>query len=282
MTPRLPQPIVVISDGTGETAERVIRAALQQFRSHLVHVRTFRNVERDEQLVAVFRVAARQGAFVVSTLVSDDARERARALAVEHGVQYVDLIGSLLGELRVFLEAEPVQVPGLLHQTDDSYFRRIEAVEFTVKADDGKEPRMLRQADIILVGVSRTSKTPLSTFLAHKGFKVANVPVVLDRSLPGTLFEVDDRRVFALTIDPAALQSIRRSRLRAMGMHRMNYDDMAYILAELEYAEQLFRGHREWPVIDVTNKAVEETAATILAILDDRGLTGPTGDPSQL
>ncbi len=282
MTQRLPQPILVISDGTGETAERVIRAALQQFRSHLVYIRTFRGVERDDQLVAVFRVAARQGAFVVSTLVSDDARARARALAEEHKVLYVDLIGKLLGELRVFLEAEPVQVPGLLHQTDDTYFRRIEAVEFTVKADDGKEPRMLRQADIILVGVSRTSKTPLSTFLAHKGFKVANVPIVLDRPLPKPIFEVDTRRVFALTIDPAALQSIRRSRLLAMGMQRMNYDDMAYILAELEYAEQLYRGHREWPVIDVTNKAVEETAATILGILDDRGLTGPTGDPSQL
>lgn len=282
MTQRLPQPILVISDGTGETAERVIRAALQQFRSHLVYIRTFRGVERDDQLVAVFRVAARQGAFVVSTLVSDDARARARALAEEHKVLYVDLIGKLLGELRVFLEAEPVQVPGLLHQTDDTYFRRIEAVEFTVKADDGKEPRMLRQADIILVGVSRTSKTPLSTYLAHKGFKVANVPIVLDRPLPKPIFEVDTRRVFALTIDPAALQSIRRSRLLAMGMQRMNYDDMAYILAELEYAEQLYRGHREWPVIDVTNKAVEETAATILGILDDRGLTGPTGDPSQL
>jgi regulator of PEP synthase PpsR (kinase-PPPase family) len=248
----------------------------------LVYIRTFRGVERDDQLVAVFRVAARQGAFVVSTLVSDSARARALVLAAEHEVQYVDLIGPLLGEFRVFLEAEPVQVPGLLHQTDDSYFRRIEAVEFTVKADDGKEPRMLRQADIILVGVSRTSKTPLSTYLAHKGFKVGNVPIVLDRSLPTPLYEVDPQRVFALTIDPEALQSIRRSRLRAMGMARMNYDDMDYILAELEFAEQLYRSHRDWPVIDVTNKAVEETAAVILGILDDRGLTRPTGDPSQL
>jgi hypothetical protein len=278
----MPQPILIISDGTGETAERVIRAGLQQFRSHLVYIRTFRGVERDDQLVAVFRVAARQGAFVVSTLVSDSARARALVLAAEHEVQYVDLIGPLLGEFRVFLEAEPVQVPGLLHQTDDSYFRRIEAVEFTVKADDGKEPRMLRQADIILVGVSRTSKTPLSTYLAHKGFKVGNVPIVLDRSLPTPLYEVDPQRVFALTIDPEALQSIRRSRLRAMGMARMNYDDMDYILAELEFAEQLYRSHRDWPVIDVTNKAVEETAAVILGILDDRGLTRPTGDPSQL
>ena len=132
---------------------------------------------------------------------------------------------------------------------------------------------MLRDAEIILCGVSRTSKTPLSTYLAHKGYKVANVPIVLDRPLPDALLDVDPERVFALTIDPEALQSIRRSRLRTMGMGRaVNYDDFDYILAELEFADRLFRSHREWPVIDVTNRAVEETAAHILSVLQERGL----------
>jgi regulator of PEP synthase PpsR (kinase-PPPase family) len=109
------------------------------------------------------------------------------------------------------------------------------------------------------------------------------VPVVLDHDPPPQLAEVDQRRVFALIIDPESLQSIRRARLLAMGMSKaVNYDDMDYILAELEYAQRLFRGHRDWPVIDVTGKAVEETAATILGILNDRGLVGPTGDVSQL
>ncbi len=134
---------------------------------------------------------------------------------------------------------------------------------------------MLHEADIILVGVSRTSKTPLSTYLAHKGFKVGNVPIVLDRSPPRQLEEVDQDRVFALTIDPEKLQSIRRARLRAMKMATMNYSDMAYILQELEYAEGLFRAHRDWPVVDVTSRAVEETAAIILSILNERGLEMP-------
>jgi regulator of PEP synthase PpsR (kinase-PPPase family) len=279
---RLPQPIVVVSDGTGETAEKVVRAALQQFQGHLVHLRAYSGITREEQLVSLFRIAARQGAFVVSTLVRENMRTAAQECAKEHGVPHIDLIGDLLGELGVFLSSSPVGVPGLMHNVDEAYFRRIEAVEFTVKADDGKEPRMLREADVILVGVSRTSKTPLSTYLAHKGLKVGNVPIVLDQPLPQQLDQVDVRRVFALTIDPDALQTIRRARLVALGMQRLNYDDRDYILAELEYAETLFRSNRVWPVIDVTNKAVEETASVILGVLNDRGLVGPTGDPSQL
>ena len=280
---RLPKPILVLSDGTGETGEKMVRAALQQFKGHVVHVRTYAHITRPEQLRSWFRVAARQSAFVVTTLVSKEMRQHAAELSQEHGVVHLDLIEDLLGSLSGYLSMQPVGVPGLMHQADETYFRRIEAVEFTVKADDGKEPRMLRQADVILVGVSRTSKTPLSTYLAHKGFKVGNVPVVLDRPPPPQLAEVDQRRVFALTISPDALQSIRRARILSMGMQKaVNYDDLEHIHAELEYAERLFRAHRDWPVIDVTGKAVEETAGTILGILNDRGLVGLSGDPSQL
>jgi regulator of PEP synthase PpsR (kinase-PPPase family) len=279
LAPLLPKPVLVLSDGTGDTAEKMVRAALQQFKGHLVHVRTYAHITRPEQLRSWFRVAARQGACVVTTLVAKEMRAHAKDLSVEHNVVHLDLIEDLLGVLAGYLELQPVGVPGLLHQADETYFRRIEAVEFTVKADDGKEPRMLHQADVILVGVSRTSKTPLSTYLAHKGFKVGNVPVVLDHPPPPQLQHVDQNRVFALTIDPRALQGIRRARLVTMGMQKtVNYDDLDYILAELEYAEGLFRSHREWPVIDVTGKAVEETAATILGLMNDRGLIGPRGD----
>ena len=181
---RMPKTILVLSDATGETAERVVRAGLQQFSDHVVHVRVQSHITRPEQLGTWFRAAATQEAFVVTTLVEPEMRDVARTLATDHGVAHVELLGSLLGELESFLQQAPVNVPGLMYQADDAYFRRIEAVEFTVKADDGKEPRMLREADIILVGVSRTSKTPLSVYLAHKGFTVANVPVVLDRPLP--------------------------------------------------------------------------------------------------
>ncbi|MCB9676851.1 MAG: kinase/pyrophosphorylase [Alphaproteobacteria bacterium] len=274
---------MVISDGTGETAEKVVRAGLRQFQGHLVHVRTYAGVSTADTLLGLFRIAARRQAFVITTLVQPTMRELAERYSTDLKVRHLDLIGNLLGELQGYLEAEPLSVPGLMHQADERYFKRIEAVEFTVKADDGKEPRMLREADVILVGVSRTSKTPLSTYLAHKGFKVGNVPIVLDHAPPPQLFEVDPHRVFALTIGPEPLQSIRASRLRAMGVGtQSNYDDPDYIMAELEYASDLFRAHPEWPIIDVTNKAVEETAATILNVLRDRGLAGPFGDHSQL
>ncbi|HMV68820.1 MAG TPA: pyruvate, water dikinase regulatory protein [Myxococcota bacterium] len=276
------QPVLIVSDGTGETAQRVLRAGLRQFSDHDVSVQVYPLIKTAVQLDAIFRGAQREGAMVVSTLVTDDMREHAARLASEHSVRHFDLLGPLLSELERFLDGHPVRVPGLLHQADDRYYRRIEAIEFTVRADDGKDPRMLPHADVILVGVSRTGKTPLSTFLAHKGFKVGNQPIVFERPVPRQLFEVDPRRVFALTIDPHALQGIRRSRLREMGMgEHVNYCDMGYILAELEYAEDLFRGNG-WPVVDVTNKAIEETAANILRTAQENGLLTVLGDISQL
>jgi regulator of PEP synthase PpsR (kinase-PPPase family) len=272
MSPRV-KPIFIISDGTGDTAEKVVRAALLQFKGYLVHVRVFPNITERDQLERLIRRAAREGAQVVTTLVRSDTRTIAAEIAKAHRVPQSDLIGSLLGQLTLFLQTQPEGVPGLMHRADDAYFQRIEAVEFTVKADDGKVPRMLPQAEIVLVGVSRTSKTPLSVFLAHKGYKVSNVPLVLDRPLPLPIFEADQRRIFALTIDPASLQEIRRTRLRTMRVPgRSNYSEMDYILAELEWAENLFRQHPSWPVIDVTRKAVEETAATIIKVMNDRGL----------
>jgi hypothetical protein len=278
-----PRPIYVISDGTGETAEKVVRAALRQFRGHVVHVQTFGNVTRAEPLRALMKQAARSGAMVVTTLVAAEMRAVAARTASEVKVQHTDLLDPLLTSFQAFLDSEPAEVPGLLHEVDERYFRRIEAVEYTVKADDGKEPRLLRQADLVLVGVSRTSKTPLSTYLAHKGFKVGNVPLVLDRPPPHQLFEVDQARVFALDIDPEILREIRHARLTTLGLSSgTSYSDLDYILAELEYARELYRGNPEWPVIDVTNKAVEETAATILRVFQDRGYATPLGEAGQL
>lgn len=279
----LPKPIYIVSDGTGDTAEKVVRAALHQFKGYVVHLRTFPNVTDRDQLERLVRRAAQDRAILVTTLVSSEVRAAASSLAKEHRVLNVDLIGNLLNKLGLALDSQPAGVPGRKMATDEDYFRRIEAVEFTVKADDGKEPRMLREADVILLGVSRTSKTPLSVFLAHKGFKVSNVPIVLDRPLPKQLFELDQRRIFALTIGPEILQEIREQRLATMRVHgRSNYSDLDYILAELDYAEDLYRKYPQWPVIDVTRKAVEETAASILNIMTERGLNFDTGEIGQL
>ncbi len=275
-------PVFVVSDGTGDTAQKVVNAALQQFAGKLVPVRVFPMTKQISQLDNLFRHSARTGALVVTTLASTPMRDAAARFAIDYDVRHVDLLGPLLGQLEGFLDSIPKGEPGLLHRADARYFKRIEAIEYTVRADDGKDPRMLPDADVILVGVSRTGKTPLSTFLAHKGMKVGNQPIVLDHPPPSQLFNVDRRRVFALTIDPASLQEIRRSRAKAMHMpESTNYCDMGYILAELEYADRLFRGNR-WPVIEVTNKAIEETAATIVRLLQESGLAPAMGDVSQL
>lgn len=268
---RLPKPIFLISDGTGETAERVVRAALVQFEGYLIHLRTFPNVQNVEDVRKLFRLARRDHALVVTTIVTEAHREVAHQLAERFELAHIDLFGPVLNDLGEFLEKEPSEQPGLQHVADEEYFRRIEAIEFTVKADDGKNPHALRKADIVLVGISRTSKTPLSVYLAHKGYRVANVPLVLDHEPPPELWDVDPERIFALTIDPETLLEIRRERLVAMGInHRSSYGDIDYILAESEQAHDLFGQNAEWPIIDVTNKAVEETAATILRIVQTR------------
>jgi regulator of PEP synthase PpsR (kinase-PPPase family) len=265
--------LFVVSDGTGDTAERVSRAALRQFGSAQVAVSVFSNVTDRTTLERILRQAADQGAFVVSSLVSADQRELAHELSRAFRILQVDVLGPVITSLSGWFGEAPVSQPGLMHRADAAYFRRIEAVEFTVKVDDGKEPRMLERADIVLVGVSRTSKTPLSVFLAYKGFKVANVPLVLDRDPPDQLFAVDPRKVFALTIDADSLVAIRRQRLQSMGVREAtNYGQMDYILAELEQADELFRRNRQWTVVNVTNKALEETAAAILSYVQERGL----------
>ena len=283
MTPPEIKPMFVISDGTGDTAQKVVEACLLQFEKLAVQVHVFPNVIDAEQLHRLFKLASEQNAMVVTTLVRSEQRKESDRLAKHFRLQMVDVVGNMLGAMSTFLRCRPRGMPGLMHQANDTYFERVEAVEFTVKADDGKEPRMLREADIVLTGISRTSKTPLSVFLAHKGFKVGNVPLVLDREPPSEFWEVDPRRIFALTIDPESLQRIRKERLQAMRMSdRTNYGQLDYILAELDYAHDLFGRNRDWPVIDVTGKAVEETAAIILKILDERGLIYNNGETGQL
>ena len=263
--------VFVISDATGETAERMVRAALLQFSDAPVDLRMYTRVRLEEEMRGIVSRAKERRALVVFTVVSTSHRELLRRLCDEADVEAVDLIGTLMAKLSQFLAARPRGVPGLLHSITDDYFRRIEAVEFTVKNDDGREPRALPKAELVLVGISRTSKTPLSTYLAQKGYRVANVPLVLGIPPPGELALVDDERVFGLTIKPEELLRIRQARMRHLGMpDDASYGQRQHILAELAYAQGIFRQHPAWPVIDVTGKAIEETAADIIRIVKDR------------
>jgi regulator of PEP synthase PpsR (kinase-PPPase family) len=154
---------------------------------------------------------------------------------------------------------------------DDRYYKRIEAIEYTVKHDDGKTFSELEKADIILVGISRTSKTPLSIFLSHKGWKVANIPLVLNTPLPKELFDVDQRKIVGLIIDIESLQRIRKNRLEKFGQDPGGeYASLSHIVKEIEYAHQIFKQNKKWPVFNVTERALEETATEITRIVAAR------------
>lgn len=267
-----PRLIAIVSDSTGETAERVVHAALLQFPARRAQVRIHPRVRDEAGARQVIESAAAEGAMVVFTIVSPELREFIHRLCYETRVEAVDVIGSLLGKLSSFLDAEPLNRPSVSLPLSEEYFRRIEAVEFAVKNDDGKEPRNLKKADLVLVGVSRTSKTPLSTYLANRGVKVANVPLVLGVSLSQELSEVVPDRVVALTIGIDQLIEIRRARLRQLGMPPdASYGLREHVREELEYAHTIFRAHPGWPVIDVTGRAIEETAGIIVDTLKQRG-----------
>ena len=262
--------IYVVSDATAETAQRTLRAALLQFRGVETAVRNFTMIRDREEMGEILESAKARGALVVFTIINVDKRDYFIRTAAMLEVSCVDLIGELMSELRLFLGATPVGRATIRRLTPD-YYRRIEAVEFSVKHDDGQVLSELHLADIVLVGLSRTSKTPLSTYLAQKGYKVANVPLVLGIQLPPELDEVDPGKVFALTIDVPTLMRIRRSRLKSLNLPPdTDYARREHIVTELDFARELFDRHPMWPVIDVSRRAIEETAAIILGIREER------------
>jgi regulator of PEP synthase PpsR (kinase-PPPase family) len=258
--------ILIASDGTGRTAEIVVRAALVQFRGAEVQLHVRPHVRSAAEVRRTVRAATELGAFIVYTLVSPELRHLLLTEARAAEVGTLDLLGPLLLRLEGLLELPPLARPGLFREMDAEYRRRFDVMEFTVKHDDGQDPRGLAQADIVLVGVSRTSKTPLSMFLATRGLRVANVPIVHPLPLPEELARVDPRKVVALTATAERLLELRRSRLQQMETPpSFPYADVRQIWAELEYAQQLC-ARAGWPVVDVTDKSLEETASEVLLL----------------
>lgn len=261
------RPIFVVSDSTGATAESVVRAAMIQFGEHNPKLQMRPRVRTREEIGVVLDHAAERGALVVHTLVNPQLRDHLYAEAKARDVRSVDLLGALLGTLSEFLDEQPQGMPGKQFRLDELYFQRVAAMEFSVKADDGQDPQLWRKADIVLVGVSRTSKTPVSSHLAQAGYRVANVPVVQGIEPPAELLDLAPGHVFALTIDPAKLMEIRQSRLAHLGVGlRGEYADREHVFQEVRWALRFYRQRTDWPVIDVTTMAVEETAAEILKL----------------
>ncbi len=258
--------ILVLSDATGETGEKVVRAALAQFGPHEgVKLHVTGHALDAEQVRGIVEQAKKDNALLVYTLVEPALRAYIRRLTEEREVRAVDLLGALLYEMSSHFGEDPLYRPGLGHELDANYFRRVEAVEFAVNNDDGREPRNLKRADIVLVGVSRTSKTPLSSYIAHRGYRVANVPLVLGIPPPKELDAVEAARVFGLVLDPIVLAEIRRTRMAQLGLREDDeYGDLRRVRRELDWAKEIYAKHPGWTVLDITGKAVEETASAIL------------------
>ncbi len=258
--------IFVLSDGSGRTGKRVLEAALLQF-DRIAMVVRIPHIATTAEVKEVVAEAARRGGMIVYTLVAVDLRQTLYMAATEHGVIAVDLLGGLLGKLQDFFHRTPWGRPGLLHQGDEDYVERVDAMEFTVQHDDGQIVEDLSNADVVLVGASRTSKTPISFCLAYRGWKVANVPLGVGLEPPDSLRKLNPRAVVGLTIDPERLAMIRRARLKHLGVEgESTYTDPTQIREELHYCLHLCRAH-QWPVIDVTGKAIEELANEVMNLV---------------
>jgi regulator of PEP synthase PpsR (kinase-PPPase family) len=259
--------VVVVSDGTGETAAALVRAAMAQF-NRPWHLRIFGGVRHASQLRRPVDQAVRSGALLFYTLVDPEVARALKDAAARNGIPIADLLEPVMGQIGAHLSAEPRREPGILHGFTDDYFQRVEAVEFAVRHDDGANLRTLFQADLILTGPSRTSKTPLSMYLAQRGLKTGNVPLVPGIDPPRELIEIDPGKVIGLVAAPETLETVRRARVHRLGRAPYSsYVEAEAVENELARARRLYRDHG-WRAVDITGRAVEENAARILEGLD--------------
>ncbi|WP_017753865.1 pyruvate, water dikinase regulatory protein [Calidifontibacillus oryziterrae] len=259
--------VYVVSDSIGETAELVVKAVATQFNGGYVEIKRHAHVEDFEDIERIVELARNSRSIIAYTIVIPSLKEHLDKRAKEAGLIAVDLLHPLMDAFVFKYNKSPNHQPKLMRQLDDDYFQRIAAVEFAVKYDDGRDPRGILRADIVLVGVSRTSKTPLSMYLAHKRYKVANVPLVPEVPPPKELFEIPRNKCVGLIITPDKLNLIRKQRLKNLGLtSNANYASFERILEELEFAEKIMK-RIGCPIINVSDKAVEETADYILEVL---------------
>jgi [pyruvate, water dikinase]-phosphate phosphotransferase / [pyruvate, water dikinase] kinase len=262
--------IFVVSDGTGETAQRVAQAAMVQFEDAPVVLVRHGQVRTPEQVRAVVQEAAREESLLLHTLVSDELRRLMLAEARLRGVDALDVMGPVLGRLASHLRLTPQEKPGLLQQLAEVRWREIEAVAFAFHHDDGQNADDLDRAEVVLVGISRTMKTPTMLYLAYRGWFAANVPIVPGAGLPRKLTALDPDRVFCLAMSSSQLQELRRTRASQEGIPVKSYASLEQIHMEQEHAERLRQKHG-WQRIEVTGKSVEEVSREIIALLPENG-----------
>jgi len=256
--------IYVVSDALGETAEFVSRAAAAQFNGIKTKIRRVPYVLDEAHLDEILEEAVQEQAILVYTLVLNNLRLYIEKKAREKNLTTIDILSPLINALAEKTNTRPTNTPNILHRLDEQYFRKVEAVEFAVKYDDGKDPRGVIYADVVLIGVSRTSKTPLSMYLAHRGIKTANIPLVPEVTPPRELYTVSPKKIFGLILDPEKLNGIRKERLKTLGLKSgADYANLDRIMEEIDYADKIMKEIGCYK-IDTTSRAVEETASIII------------------
>lgn len=257
--------IFAVSDSIGETSEQVAQAAASQFSENvevkrISYIKTLEDVEE-----FMTEIKNCNNTMIVSTIITVNVREYLTQKCIENNISVVNVLGPIINVASSILKRHPEYNPGAMWKTDETYFKRIEAMEFAIQYDDSKDYRGLKNADVVLVGVSRTSKTPLCMYLANKGIKAINIPLVPEVGVPKELFEIDKHKVFGLTINPLQLIEIRKRRLDKF--HRIpsniEYAGDARILEEFDFADKIIR-KLDCRTIDVTQRAIEDTALIII------------------
>lgn len=260
--------IYALSDATGELVHQLTKDVIQQFPDIDFDITRIPKLDRKEKIDKCLEQAAKEKAVVIFTLVSFELREYLRNQAEKHSLIAIDVMGPTLDTFSSVLEKSPAATPGIQYKMTQSYFKRTEAVEYSVKHDDGLGLDTLELTDILILGISRTSKTPLSIYLAYHGYRAANIPLVKGIPLPQVVNDIPNKKIVGLTIDPRKLATIRTARLKKLGRPETeSYANLAKIQDEVKYALNLFK-QLKVPVIDVTGRAIEETASEIIYLLN--------------
>ena len=260
----------LVSDSTGETVTHVARACLVQFDDIDFEERAWPMVRNSEQVDEILSAVTKQGGFVLYTFVDQDIAQQLNDGCLRLNVPCIPVLDPVVSAFGKYLNAEILARPGGQHVMDAEYFSRIEAMQFVLSHDDGQSTWDLNEADVILLGVSRTSKTPTCIYLANRGIKAANVPIVPGCPIPEKIFEVDQPLIIGLNKDPKRLVEIRRQRLRLFDQdENTDYVNLDAVSREINEARRLFNRHN-WPTINVSRKSIEETAAQILQLYQNR------------
>lgn len=262
--------IFVLSDSIGETGTKIARASVAQFPNCNYEIKRYPYISDESHIESAIEEAKNIPAIIIYSTVSEENAKYLEDTARIYNIPTVNIMDEPLNAISDILHEKPVRESGILRRMDEKYFKTVDAIEFAVKYDDGKDPRGIRKADICLIGVSRTSKTPLSMYLANKGYLVANVPLVPEVQINEEIFSKDPKRIFGLTTTAKIMIKIREARLKALGMPSIGiYSDLNRIEQELEYANGIME-RIGCTVIDVSDSAIEETAAIIVELMEKR------------